>query len=107
MRLISLLGLFCLCSISLVSQQKPSKVEQVGDVKLLAEQMSTDADIITLKGNVQVFMGGVAVYADAAEFNRSTMDLTPRGHVRIKASTLNGAKERTNNRTDVPLIMPK
>jgi lipopolysaccharide assembly outer membrane protein LptD (OstA) len=121
MRSISLLGLLCLCSMSLVSQQKLSEAEQV-DLNLWAEQMSTDEKIITLKGHVRAHMSRVTIYADEAEFDRSTMELTPRGHVRIKMLALTSGKpvadtifrklvpcsseDTSNNPTDTPLRMP-
>ena len=107
MRSISLLSLLCLCSMSLVSQQKRSEAEQFDDVSLRAEQMSTDENVITLKGHVQALMSRVIVYADEAEFDRSTMELTPRGHVRIKILALrSGRQDTSNNPTDTPLRMP-
>ncbi len=108
MRSISLLGLLCLCSIDLVSQEKRSGAEQVGEVSLQAEQISTDQNLFTLKGHVRVFMNRVCVYADEAEFNGSTRELTPRGHVRIRMlGPVAGKQDTGNNPTDTPLSMPK
>jgi lipopolysaccharide assembly outer membrane protein LptD (OstA) len=85
MRFIGLLGFLCLCSVVIFSQEKLSLAEPSADVHLQADQMTRTADlIITMKGNVRANIKGVTVYADEAEYNSVTGELTPKGHVRIR-----------------------
>jgi lipopolysaccharide assembly outer membrane protein LptD (OstA) len=106
MRLTLLLGFLCICSFG---QTSPFYAEPTDEVRLQAEQVTRTADLIVhMKGNVHVTMKGVTVYADEAEYNYVTGELTPQGHVRIKVSQ--SAKEQPadpkENPTDTPLRMP-
>jgi lipopolysaccharide assembly outer membrane protein LptD (OstA) len=111
MRLILLLGFLCICSFAAFSQTKPFYAEPTDDVSLQADQVTRTADlIVAMKGNVRVTMKGVTVYADEAEYNYVTGELTPSGHVRIKVKDSQSAKEQPvdpkENPTDTPLLMP-
>jgi len=108
MRLILLLGFLCICSFAAFSQTKPFYAEPTDDVSLQADQVTRTADlIVVMKGNVHVTMKGVTVYADEAEYNYLTGELTPAGHVRIKMQDTSVAKDRpTDHPTDMPLRMP-
>jgi lipopolysaccharide assembly outer membrane protein LptD (OstA) len=108
MRLISLLGFLCLCSIAVFSQTKPFFAEPTDDVSLQADQVARTADlIVAMKGNVHVTMKGVTVYADEAEYNYVTGELTPSGHVRIKIQDTSHVQDRpADHPADTPLLIP-
>ncbi|MGA2184286.1 MAG: hypothetical protein ABSH47_14785 [Bryobacteraceae bacterium] len=100
------MGFLFLCSAGLFSQQKLPVTGQVDDIRFEAEQMTRGYAIITLKGNVQVTLNGVSVYADEAEYNMTTGDLMPQGHVRIRTRDIRSGKDQNNDPTDTPLRMP-
>jgi lipopolysaccharide assembly outer membrane protein LptD (OstA) len=104
--MVGLLGLLCLCFAGVSGQEKLPATAQVGEVRIMADQLNRTPDIITMKGNVRVTINGVTVYADEATLEIATGDLRPQGHVRISTREISSMKDPRMEPSDTPLRMP-
>lgn len=86
------------------SAQDTGQSEQLGSVRLQADQITKAGDFaITLKGNARVSLKDATIYADEMEYNPLTGELTPSGHVRIQVQQGSNAKAQPGVLMDPPM----
>ena len=103
MRFVGLLGLLFF-SAAVFFGQETGQSEQFGDVRVYAAQITRTSDFtMTMKGSVEVSLKGATVYADEAEYDLRSGELTPSGHVRIQVRQHSNAKAQPGVLMDPPM----